>query len=106
MPDIYVPYDEVKIETIKEDNYYYHKVWAQITDDLQITMCLDLPHINQIVDCDLRETYSDDEYSQNVRDAIKTLLREVYCTDQSAAEARIKSYEAEHTVNLICALED
>lgn len=106
MADIYVPYDEVKIETINEGAYYYHKVWAQITDGLQITMDLDLPHIERIVDYDLRAAYADDTYPQAVRDAIKTLIREVYCESADEAELRIKSYEAEHTANLICALED
>ena len=93
MTHIYVPCDEVNIETVCEDGYYYHKVWAQITDTVQVTMDLDLVHIERITDCDLRETYADDTYPDSVRSAIETLLREVWFKDRDGAEQKIKSYQ-------------
>ena len=104
MTHIYVPCEEVNIETVAVDGAYYHKVWAQITDDLQITMDLDLQHIGRITDYDLRETYADDTYPDSVRDAIETLIREVWFKGVDGAEARIKSYKDTHLTNLICKL--
>jgi hypothetical protein len=97
MVNIKVHKQNLEVSKGEYGNDYF--VWFNLHDDVQVTVALEWEVIETIILSDFRETYTDPDQEDSVREAITVLIKEVWTHGAENDAIKLAAMDREYQQN-------